>query len=129
MLLDYRAANSTFILNVPRPALAIKILVEDYGLDFSTSATTTTNAVLFTEEPYAAAAFFEYGTPAAKSQLQAIVTQIEASRALDNAGHFRVPADKELWGFQKASLAYALARQHCLVGDQPGLGKPPIAVA
>lgn len=129
MLLDYNPATSAFILNVPRPTTEIKMLVEDFGLDFSTSATTTNNAVLFTKEPYCAASFFEYGTPAAKGQLQALITQVEASRALDNRGHFRVPADKELWGFQKASLAYALARTHCLVGDQPGLGKTPIAVA
>lgn len=129
MILDYNPATSAFILNVPRPTLNIKMLVEDYGLDFSTSATTAANAVLFTKEPYCAASFFEHGTPVAKAQLQALVIQIEASRALDNAGHFRVPADKELWGFQKASLSYALARQHCLIGDQPGLGKTPIAVA
>ena len=129
MRLDFNASNGAFILTVPRPTLDVKMLVTDYGLDFSTSATTALAAVLFTKEPYCAVSFFDYGTEAAKGQLQAIVNQIEASRALDNAGHYSVPNDKELWGFQKASLAYALARQHTLVGDQPGLGKTPIAVA
>ena len=40
--------------------------------------------------------------------------------------HIAVPDGKELWPFQRASVDYALSRPHCLVADQPGLGKTPI---
>ena len=33
------------------------------------------------------------------------------------------PEGKELWPFQRASVAYALERPHAFIVDQPGLGK------
>lgn len=38
------------------------------------------------------------------------------------------PCDQELWGFQRADVAYALRRKSTLIGDQPGLGKTPVAI-
>jgi SWI/SNF-related matrix-associated actin-dependent regulator 1 of chromatin subfamily A len=84
---------------------------------------------LFTREPYAAASFHEYATPAAAAQLTGLVAEIESSRAPSSTGHYKVPADQELWPFQKATLEYALKRKNTLIGDQPGLGKTPTAIA
>jgi SWI/SNF-related matrix-associated actin-dependent regulator 1 of chromatin subfamily A len=100
----------------------------EHGLDFSTSASTPGTAVLFTKEPYAAVNFYKYATPFAIEQLCGIHQAIEDSWSLDNAAHIKCPMDKELWGFQRADIAYALRRKNTLVGDQPGLGKTPIAI-
>lgn len=129
MILDYVESTQCFTLRVLRGEANIQELINEHGLDFSTSASRPESAVLFTREPYAAASFGDYATAAARGQLHGILTEIEASRQIEGQGHFRVPADQELWGFQKASLEYALRRTNCLVGDQPGLGKTPIAIA
>jgi SWI/SNF-related matrix-associated actin-dependent regulator 1 of chromatin subfamily A len=102
--------------------------MRDHGLDLSTPASTGGTAILFTREPYAAAAFAEYATPAAIGQLHGILQEIKASWAPTSNAHIRCPADRELWGFQKADIEYALRRKNTLVGDQPGLGKTPIAI-
>lgn len=130
MQLDFVERTGAFIVRVPRGASHdIQSLMKDHGLDFSSTASTSAEAVLFTREPYAAASFFQYATSSAREQLGSIITEIEASWALDNGGHFAVPADQELWGFQRANLAYALRRRNTLIGDQPGLGKTPTAIA
>ena len=128
MILDYNAATQSFIIRVPRKGADIQDLMRNHGLDFSMPASTDDEAVLFTREPYCAATFWEYATDAAKQQLGGIYAEIEASWRATSNGHFRCPPDKELWGFQKADLEYALRRKNTLVGDQPGLGKTPIAI-
>lgn len=102
--------------------------MREHGLDLSLPASTPGAAVLFTREPYAAASFGKYATPAARAQLHGILQEIEASWQPDSGAHIKCPADKELWGFQKADIEYALRRRNTLVGDQPGLGKTPIAI-
>ena len=128
MILDYNAVTQSFIIRVPRKGADIQDLMRNHGLDFSMPASTDDEAVLFTREPYCAATFWEYATAAAKQQLGGIYAEIEASWRATSNGHFRCPPDKELWGFQKADLEYALRRKNTLVGDQPGLGKTPIAI-
>lgn len=129
MILDYVPGTSAFTLRVPRAdSNLIQSLMRDHGLDFSTSASTTGSAVLFTREPYCAASFAKYATPQAYAQLVGILKSIEASFAPTSEGHFKCPADKELWPFQKADLEYALKRKNTLIGDQPGLGKTPTAI-
>ena len=128
VILDYQPAKQTYVLRVPRGERDVRELVEKFGLNYSTSASTAGEAVLFTPEPYAAAAFAEYATPDAQGQLKGIMDELEASRATSSDLHIACPPDKELWGFQKANIAYALRRQHTLVGDQPGLGKTPTAI-
>lgn len=129
MILDWNDSQKLFFLRVPRgQGINIQELKVDFGLDFSLPASTPQEAVLFTAEPYAAAAFAEYATPAALTQIQGIVDQVEASWKPVGEGHFRCPADQELWPFQKADLEYALARDHALIGDEPGLGKTPTAI-
>ena len=128
MILDYNAVTQSFIIRVPRKGADIQDLMRNHGLDFSMPASTDNEAVLFTREPYCAATFWEYATDAAKQQLGGIYAEIEASWRATSNGHFRCPPDKELWPFQKSDLEYALRRKNTLVGDQPGLGKTPIAI-
>jgi SWI/SNF-related matrix-associated actin-dependent regulator of chromatin subfamily A-like protein 1 len=128
-MLDYNPTTGAFILRVPaKDPGQIAVLMRDHGLDFSTSASTEREAVLFTREPYCAAAFADQATEAARQQLAGILEQVAASWAPDSSAHIDCPPDKELWGFQKADIEYALARRNTLVGDQPGLGKTPIAI-
>lgn len=129
MILDYNPATAAYILRVPRSnGELVQSLMREHGMDFSTSASTAGDAVLFTKEPYCAASFGQYATPYARAQLHGIITEIESSWQADSQAHIRCPTDKELWPFQKADIAYALRRKNTLVGDQPGLGKTPIAI-
>lgn len=129
MILDYIPSTHAFTLRVPRSeGELIQSLMREHGLDFSTSASRAGEAVLFTKEPYCAASFGEYATPQARGQLHGILTEIESSWKLDSKAHIRVPPDRELWGFQRADIEYALRRKNTLIGDQPGLGKTPIAI-
>lgn len=129
MKLDYNVTKKTYILYVPRGEADIPSLMRDHGLDFSEPASSRAEAVLFTDEPYAAASFRDVATDAAKNSLRSILNEIDESQKLTSGAHIRVPADQELWDFQKASVEYALRRTHTLVADQPGLGKTPIAIA
>jgi len=129
MILDYNAHTKAFILRVPRAnASLVQELINEHGFDFSMPASTPAEAVLYTYEPYAAVAFAEHATYAATGQLHGMVEQIEQSWATDCNINIACPADRELWPFQRASVGYALGRRNTLIGDQPGLGKTPIAV-
>jgi SWI/SNF-related matrix-associated actin-dependent regulator 1 of chromatin subfamily A len=129
MQLDFVPSTQAFVVRVPRKGGAdINSLMRDHGLDFSMPASTSDTAVLFTKEPYAAATFWEYATPAAKQELGGIYDEINASWKVESSAHIATPPDKALWAFQKADIEYALRRKNTLVGDQPGLGKTPIAV-
>ncbi len=129
MQLDYVRSTKAFVVRVPRKGGAnIQDLMSNHGLDFSLPASNSETAVLFTKEPYAAATFWEYATDAAKAELGAIYNEIQASWKPTSEAHIKCPPDKELWAFQKADIEYALRRRNTLIGDQPGLGKTPIAI-
>src|SRR6187402_3201892 len=129
MKLDFVPKTQALTLRVPRASKTnIKTLVEDHGLNFSSTASTGEEAVLFTRESYAAVTFREHATPRALQEMRSIITKIDASQALTSGAHIRCPADQELWDFQKASISYALQQNNTLVADQPGLGKTPIAI-
>jgi len=128
MLLDWNAHKDTYVLRVTRGEWDVPELMNDYGFDLSLPASTPSEAVLFTKEPYAAVSFIDRANSAAKERLVPLDTEIRASFSLEGAGHYDVPADKELWPFQKANLAYALRREHCLIADEPGLGKTMTAI-
>ena len=129
MKLDFNPATGAYLIRVPRSNAAFaKTLQSEHGFDFSTTASHAGEAVLFTREPYAAATFSDIATPVAAQSLSGIVAQIERSRAATSDRHYKTPLGKELWGFQKADLDYALDRTHTLIGDQPGLGKTPVAI-
>lgn len=128
MKLQFNPNNGLFILRVPRGEADPMVILEEHGLDFSTSSSTAAEAVLFTKEPYAAAAFHAYADEAAAHQLLSIQAQIAASWASTSGAHIDCPADEEPWPFQKAGVEYALARANALIGDVPGLGKTPQAI-
>ena len=72
MILDYHEPSRTFLLTVDRHgspqtdgAPSIRDLMADHGLDLSIPLSSSTQAVLFTREPYAAVTFFRHGTPGA----------------------------------------------------------------
>lgn len=129
MILDFNPAQKLYTLRVPRIEASAPDLMIEYGLDLSTSASTPEDAVLFTAEPYAAATFAPVATDRARNELSYILEQIECSWAPSSARHIDVPEDQELWPFQVASAEYALSRPHALIGDEPGLGKTPIAIS
>lgn len=129
MQLDYIKGTQAFVVRVPRKSGAdIQSLMRDHGLDFSLTASSSETAVLFTKEPYCAATFWEYATPEAKHELGGIYDEIQASWKAESGSHIACPPDKELWGFQRADVEYALRRKNTLIGDQPGLGKTPVAI-
>lgn len=128
MKLDYNRSNRTFFLRVPRGGIPPHVLMEEHGLDMSQTASTPNEAVLFTREPYAAVAFYEYATPAAQAALLDLNTAVQESWTQHSDAHIDCPADQELWPFQKAGVEYALRRQNTLIGDQPGLGKTAQAI-
>ena len=104
------------------------MLMQEHGLDYSERASTDAEALLFTKEPYAAVSFIGQSTGRAHAQLKGLADAIETSRAPDAPSTYWSPPGCALWPFQRASVAYALSRQNALVGDQPGLGKTPIAI-
>lgn len=130
MILDYNRANQTFILRVVRGDQPDAWVIQrDEGFNFSRPASSPQLAVLFTKEPYAAVAFWEYATPEAKAVLAPLQREIEASWAQETGFRAKVPGDKELAPFQNADVEYALRREHFLDADEPGLGKSPTAMA
>lgn len=129
MLLDYVDKTRKFILKVPRTdRLLTQQIMNEHGWDFSRTASGIFEAVLFSNEPYAAAAFAENATPEARAQIQWILDEVAASGRPESQSKFRMPHDRELWGFQRANLDYALRRTHTLIADEPGLGKTPTAI-
>lgn len=128
MKLDYHDKTKKFTLEVERGEADPRQLMQDQGWDWWKDGTTAQRAVLTSSEPYAAAYYSAYSSSAAMAQLRPIVDQVEASRAETSSARIKCPADQELMPFQRASVSYALQRQNCIVGDQPGLGKTPIAI-
>ena len=129
MILDFNPETGAYLVKVPRAEKALVLeLMSEYGLDFSKPDSRGAEAVLFTREPFAACPFAHVATPLAHSQLLPLLEQIDASRAVDNPIRPVTPIDRELWPFQRASLAYAMNRRATLIGDEPGLGKTPIAI-
>jgi SWI/SNF-related matrix-associated actin-dependent regulator 1 of chromatin subfamily A len=124
VILDYVPQTDAFTLILPRSeGPLIRKLMEEHGLDFSKSGSTSAEALLFTHEPYAAVAFWDHATPAAHMQLRSLRNQIDTSWAKDTGFRFKCPSGEEAWPFQNAGVEYALNRRNTLFGDVPGLGK------
>jgi SNF2 family DNA or RNA helicase len=120
-----QGTNGTFVLRVPSVNKnEVATLMSYRGLAFSTSASSREEAILFSSNPYSLCDLAD-DVPA----LAGYHKEIEASRALDGRGTKRLPPGRELWPFQRASLDYVLARGGGLIGDAPGLGKSPMAIA
>lgn len=118
------ANKGHFILRVPAAKKAeVAELMAYRGLTFSTSASSRSEAVLFSPNPFAVCDLGDC------PELRAYKTQIELSRALDGKGTRKLPPGRELWDYQKATLDYLLERKGGIDADQPGLGKTPTAIA
>lgn len=128
MILDFHPATSAFTLSVDRSEGNVRELMAVHGLDLSLPLSTPKTAMLFTKEIYAAVAFFEHATPAARAELLGLQTLVDRSWATSSSRHIDVPADKELSPFQVAGIDYALTMGNTLIGDQPGLGKTMQAI-
>lgn len=130
MQLDYIAASERFIVRLPRATHGhmIRSMMDEHGFNLSIPRSTPQEAVLFTAESYAAVTFWDHATSAARAELEPIHRAIAASWAKDSQAHIRCPADQELEPFQRAGVEFAMARDNCLIGDQPGLGKTMQAI-
>lgn len=118
--------NGNFVLRVPvSERKDIAKMMAYRGLIFSTSASSKHEAVLWSNNPYSLADIADVSLPT----LGPYRAQIEKSRALAGVGTTKLPAGKELWDYQKATLDYLLARGGGINGDQPGLGKTPTSIA
>lgn len=132
MKLDWQPKSGNFTLFVP-PQDADRIRIE-HGLDHSIPASTSQEACLFTDEPYAAAAFAAYATEGAHHQLASILREIDASWRYAPAGSALLrlatlkPDAEQPYPLQLANLEYISRRQHSLVADEPGVGKTPTAI-
>ena len=127
MILDFNPTQQTYILRVSRASAYV--LRREHGFNFSQPESWGDTALMYTKDPFCAASFASYASPAAAAQLDWIGREIEASSALDSGRHLTLPPDKELMGFQRAGVDYILNRQHALDGDEPGLGKTPTSIA
>lgn len=129
MNLDYNSTTGDYFIRLPRTdAATVDDLMRNHGLDYSTTASVGHEVVLFTKEPFCALTFLDGATPRALLKLEPLANELRASMAPEDQGHYKVPADRQLWSFQKADLAYMLRRTNSLDGDEPGLGKTPTAI-
>jgi len=135
VILDYAESTKAFCLYVDRGEADIRALMEEHGLDFSKAASTHDRAVLFTREPYSAVNFFRDGTITAMNQLGHIWENIQTSRALTSNYRTTYPDTQQFadeigkpYQFQGAFIEYAMRRNGCLAGDEPGVGKTGEAV-
>lgn len=129
MQLDYVESTGAFIIKVQRTDHQFcQSLMKDHGFDLSLPASTPKEGTFFTKEPFAAATFSDIATSSALAQLKPVLDEIATSWKGTSNAHIACPADRELWGFQKSDIEYALRRKSTLIGDQPGLGKTPIAI-
>lgn len=128
MKLDYVQKSRTFTLEVPRGGADPEDIRLNQGWDFVQSRSDARTALLTNREPYAAAFYAAHATSKAMAEVRGIVEKVELSRRTHIDLRIKCPADQELMPFQKVSCAYALQRQNTIIGDQPGLGKTPIAI-
>lgn len=73
--------------------------------------------------PYAVMPFYGEADDAARDKLTSLISDYEASWAKDCDEDYPVPPGLKYMPFQRAGIKYVLSKQHCLIGDEPGLGK------
>jgi SWI/SNF-related matrix-associated actin-dependent regulator 1 of chromatin subfamily A len=79
--------------------------------------------VWWTDDRVRAARLIEYADPDTRALLGEVQAAQAASRATDAAVTVATPEGLAHYPFQRAGIAYALARPAVLFGDEPGLGK------
>lgn len=128
MILDYAPATGKYVVRVPRNEGAlVQTLVKDHGLDVY-SGTPGAEVWLTTPHDYAALAYIESATDAARAQLGPLIPELEASYSLGMDRKCDVPDGVDLYPYQKAGVNYVMQRSRALIGDEPGLGKTPMAI-
>lgn len=79
--------------------------------------------------PWAALYFIDSADAETRQVLEPLWREYQASFALDGPDLAPMPEGEALLPFQKAGVAYALRREHVLIGDPMGLGKTIQAIA
>lgn len=128
-MLTFNESTNTFLLYTHDNTAA-----EKAGLTLSTKIRgpagekvyfTADQAKQPTFNPYAALEFFDEADDRARSRLQPLIGDYRESWADGTRfnGSFPCPAGKEFMPYQLSGIDYALGRDHCIIGDEPGLGK------
>lgn len=79
--------------------------------------------IWFTKDAYAALPYWSEADARARSKLTLLYEDYRASYAIDTKAQYPSPEGMEYLPFQRAGIEYALGKLHCLIGDEPGLGK------
>ena len=79
--------------------------------------------VWYTAETSAAAKLIDYADDEAKQALGAHTASVTASKATDFVGDLPCPDGLSYLPYQRAGIAYAVARKNVLIADEMGLGK------
>jgi SNF2 family DNA or RNA helicase len=127
MILDYAEKTGKFLVKVPRDHDLINKLMKVDGLNFWTGSPKD-EAILWTDNVYAALTYSEHSTPSAKKLLTTYLPELTASYQKDGSGSYSVPDGYNLYPYQKAGVDYCLRRNSALIGDEPGLGKTAQAI-
>lgn len=128
-MLTFNEATSTFLLYTHDTTTA-----EKAGLTLSTTIRGPAGEkVYFTADqskqptfnPYAALEFYNEADERARARLQPLIGDYQDSWSdgMDFGGSFPSPDGKDFMPYQLAGIDYALGRDHCIIGDEPGLGK------
>lgn len=134
-MLKFNENNGSFLLYTKETEAA-----EAAGLTLSTSIRGPKGEKVFytanhkgepTFNPYAALEFYDEADEIARARLTPLIGDYRSSWA-DNSS-LEVPTPEGInpstgepyayLPFQRAGIAYALGRDHCIIGDEPGLGK------
>lgn len=73
--------------------------------------------------PYAALEFYNEADETARSRLLPLIQDYRDSWADDSGIEVPSPPGREFMPYQRAGISYALRRNNCIIGDEPGLGK------
>jgi hypothetical protein len=125
--LDYAEKTGKFLVKVPRDYDLINKLMKVDGLNFWTGSPKD-EAILWTDNSYAALTYAEHATDTAKALLTPYLPELQASYAKTGTGSYAVPDGLDLYPYQKTGVDYCLRRNNALIGDEPGLGKTPQAI-
>jgi SWI/SNF-related matrix-associated actin-dependent regulator of chromatin subfamily A-like protein 1 len=127
MLVDFTGKD--YLLKVSAAdGIDAHAVMNERGMDYSRPDSVGGYSVFYSKDPWPVADLADYATPRALAELRPISDRITLSKAPTSGRHFKLPYDRELFDFQKASLDYVLSRNHSLIADQPGLGKTPMAI-
>ena len=73
--------------------------------------------------PYAALEFHNGADDSTRVKLQSLINDYQESWSDSYDGEFPAPEGRKYLPYQRAGIAYAIKRDNCIIGDEPGLGK------